>query len=110
MHLDGDDEKDEKKSPAWASRKYPTLFMFLDLIPQAYAWPIIVYRKKGYFTATWRMQDICGKFIWQLWTYLFLIFSKTKARGQDQCDSEAVCDTQQPQNVTTHQILDFYLT
>ena len=35
-----------RKSPAWASSKYPTLFMLLDLKPQANAWPIIVYSKK----------------------------------------------------------------
>ena len=36
MHLDDDDGKDEK-SPAWAFREYHTLFMLLDLNPQAYA-------------------------------------------------------------------------
>ena len=36
MHLDGDDVKDEK-SPARAFSEYHTLFMLLDLNPQAYA-------------------------------------------------------------------------
>ena len=36
MYLDGDDEKDEGKSPTLASSKYPP-FMLLDLKPQAYA-------------------------------------------------------------------------
>ena len=31
-------------------------------------------------------------------------------QGQGQCDPEAVSDTTQPQNGSTHQILDFYLT
>ena len=97
------------ENPAWASRKYPTLFTFLDLIPQAYAWPIIVYSKKDIS----QLRDECKTFVEKLFDNSGHTFSstfqKTKARGQDQCDTEAVCDTQQPQNVTTHQILDFYL-
>ena len=36
--------------------------------------------------------------------------SKTKLKGQGQCDTEAVCNASQPKTVSTHQILDSYLT
>ena len=39
-----DSEKGEK-NPTPASSKYPSLLMLLDLKPQAYACPIIVYSK-----------------------------------------------------------------
>ena len=42
--------------------------------------------------------------------WVYLDFSLTKARGKGQCDSEAVCENPQSQNVSIHQILDSYLT
>ena len=36
-------------------------------------------------------------------------FSRIEARGQGLSDLKTVCDTQQPQGVSTHQISDPYL-
>ena len=59
-----------RKSPALASRKYPTIFMLLDLKPRAYAWPIIVYSKQ--------VMSQCNMYDVYLFNMLFTKFRLTQ--------------------------------
>ena len=45
MNLDNDSDKNEE-NPGLASSKYPIRFILLDLKPQSYALPIIVYNRQ----------------------------------------------------------------
>ena len=86
----------KRKCPAWASSKHPSLFMLLDLKPQAYAGPIIVYSKQDVS----QLRDNRKAFVEKL------LDNSAHTLSNGQCHPEAVCKTPQP----THQILDSFLT
>ena len=57
MHLNGDYEKYEKNSCSGLKYVPSSLFMLLNLKPQAYAWPIIVFCKHD----SAQLHDKCSK-------------------------------------------------
>ena len=61
-----------RKSPARDFSEYPTLFMLLDLNPQAYAWPIIVYSKQDMS----QLCDDCKTFVKSYLTTLDIHFPR----------------------------------
>ena len=109
MHLDGDDEKDEK-SPAQASSKYPTLLCCWILNHRAYAWPIIVYSKQDISQLPWRMQYIFGKLFGNSGHTFSSIFLKPRSEARVNVTQKQYATFRNPKMYSRTNFWNLYLS